>query len=157
MDLLSMPDFAAPCIGHLESSLRQGGHPNVDKLIYSQLQALGNCQTHSGGHKFSKILMFAWKLNFIFGNKILPIFPVKTGSLTLFIFNNKGCRRTKPGNCSLSDGFSFKYKWSFLERVASLAHNSNNYNIPQGNHYIWAHFPYRHTEYFKRLCSRVEI
>lgn len=110
-----------------------------------------------GGHKFSKILMFVSKLKFVFGNKILPISPGKTGSLTSFIFKHKGCQRTKPDNCSSFDDLSFKYEWSFLERVASLAHNSNNYNIPQDNCYILVHFPYGHTEYFKRLCSRVEI
>lgn len=40
----------------------------------------------SGGYKFSKIIIFAWKLKFIFGSKVLPIFPIKTGS-SLYSFS----------------------------------------------------------------------
>lgn len=66
------------------------------------LQGLGTCQAHSGGSRFSKIVVFARKLNYHHWKKeMFSCFPGSDG-LTLFIFKKISTKCPTLNNHSLS-------------------------------------------------------
>lgn len=75
-----MDDFVTSWTGDLENvgSLGYKGLPNIDAKItliniptnlFGKVHVLRSCQAHGGKYRFSKILLFAWNLNFIIGKK----------------------------------------------------------------------------------------
>lgn len=72
-------------------SLSNAGLPNIDAKItlinvttnlIRKIYVLRSCQTQGGKYTFSKILIFAWNLNFIIGKKFYQVVSLEvTGSL----------------------------------------------------------------------------
>lgn len=100
-DLLPMCDFVSLCIGHLKNTgllsdpnLSNGNislyniknsHLLISPLIRKIIKVLGSCETHGGEYKFSKILIFSFKLRFYHWQQILSVVVLEvTGSLCSF-------------------------------------------------------------------------
>ena len=91
------------------------------------LQLLVNYQAHSNRYKFSKLLIFSWKLwILLWVTNTVSCFSWSDGLTSLISANtsasymslNKTLVKSSPITCPL------KLKWCFMKTKASLAHNS---------------------------------